>query len=99
MRRNWHALLVALAIAIMTTRARADGPIPRSDDATTEKARGDRAMDGLHFDEALEAYTHAYELGHDPAVLYNRSRLQQARGDYPKALEDLQMFDREASPA
>jgi hypothetical protein len=98
---NWKTTISSFVL-VVTIAARAnagDPPPPRSDDAAAEKQRGDQAMDALRFDEALEAYTHSYELGRDPAVLYNRGRLYQARSDYPKALQDLETFERDAPPA
>lgn len=92
-----RSLVLPLTVALCLVAVPALAAEP-SNDPAAEKARGDAAMDGLHMDEALEAYTHAYELGHDPAVLYNRGRVFQARGDYAKALDDLEAFDRDASP-
>ena len=53
-------------------------------------------MDALRFDAALSAYERAYELSHDPALLYNEGRAYQARGENPRALERLEQFAREA---
>lgn len=87
---------LVLSTLLLAAPAAAGDP---SDDPAAEKQRGDAAMDGLRFDEAIEAYTHAYALGHDPAILYNRGRVYQARSDWAKALDDLEAFDRDAGPA
>jgi hypothetical protein len=62
------------------------------------KKRGDAAMDSLHYDEALSAYAEAYALSKDPALLYNRGRVYQARADYPAALAEFEAFAKVASP-
>jgi hypothetical protein len=56
------------------------------------KRDGDAAMQSLHYKEALKAYDQAYALGHDPAVLYNRARVQQGLGDFPAALDSIEEF-------
>lgn len=69
--------------------------VAHADDAPTAaqlKQRGDAAMQALHYRDALEAYEQAYALGHDPAILYNRARAEQALGDYPAALEAIEEF-------
>ena len=87
------AFLFFVFVILFATGARADDPT-----AADLKKKGDDAMDALRYDEALAAYTQAYELGHDPAILYNRGRLHQARGEMPAAVDDLERFEREASP-
>ena len=63
------------------------------------KKEADVLMDqGRHVD-ALGLYARAYELTNDPALLYNQGRALEAMGEYPDALEKLERFDREASPA
>jgi hypothetical protein len=74
----------------------------RADDAARAvelKKQGDEAIETLHYDEALTAYTQAYDLGHDPAVLYNMARAYEALGDYPSALDRLDKFGSTASDA
>lgn len=60
------------------------------------KRDGDAAMVELRYDEALAAYSQAYELAQDPALLYNRGRALQALGRFPEALGQLEAFDAEA---
>jgi len=62
------------------------------------KAKGDALMDGLKYEEAIAAYNQAYELGKNPAVLYNKGRAEQALGRFPQALADLERFEKEAPP-
>jgi hypothetical protein len=62
------------------------------------KKQGDDAMDEHHYDEAIAAFTRAYELIADPAVLYNKGRAHEARAEYPEALEALLKFEADAPP-
>jgi hypothetical protein len=94
-------LLATLACA---SAARAEDT-PPSPPATTpeERARdlkslGDRAMDAGRPADALTAYTEAYRISPDPALLYNRGRALLALGEYPDALAEVEKFD-EAAPA
>jgi tetratricopeptide (TPR) repeat protein len=56
-------------------------------------------MDQDRYADALVLYERAFELGGDPALLYNEGRAHEALGDYPKALEKLETFERDAPPA
>ena len=80
----------------------ATGHAALADDATAHarqlKAQGDAAMDSLRYDEALAAYKAAYDLSHDPAILYNMGQVRRARSEYPEALDSLEAFDRDAPP-
>jgi hypothetical protein len=62
------------------------------------KKQGDAAMVSLRYDEAIEAYTKAYGITGDAALLYNRGRALQGLGDFPMALEQLESFKQQASP-
>jgi hypothetical protein len=73
---------------------------PTADDharAAELKRLGDAAIDSMRYGEAVDAYTKAYALEKDPALLYNRGRAFQALGDFPGALESLEAFDSAAS--
>lgn len=97
------ALLAALSIALPATAAPPPppaapaGPTPEAQ-AAELKAKGDAAMDARHFDEAIAIYTQAYAVSPDAALLYNRSRAHEARGEYPDAFADLEKFSNTASP-
>jgi hypothetical protein len=67
--------------------------------ASELKKQGDAAMVSLRYDEAIEAYTRAYGITGDPALLYNRGRALQGLGNFPEALEQLEAFKQQASPA
>lgn len=54
-------------------------------------------MDELRYVEAIEAYTRGYAAYPDPALLYNRGRAHQARGEYVEALRDFERF-RDTAP-
>jgi hypothetical protein len=80
--------VVTLLVVGLTSRANAqDTPT-----AADLKKQGDAAMQSLHYQEALKAYEQAYALGHDPAVLYNRARVEQGLGDFPAALDSIEEF-------
>lgn len=80
------------ALAQSTTRAAASD----EERAAASKARGDAAMVGLRYREALDAYREAYEITKNPVLLYNQARAHQALGEYPVALQLLERFDKEA---
>jgi tetratricopeptide (TPR) repeat protein len=68
-------------------------------EASRLKKEADVLMDqGRHVD-ALTLYARAHDLTADPALLYNQGRALEAMGEYPDALDKLERFDREASPA
>jgi hypothetical protein len=78
----------------------AQAPEPSADEHTRAaelKRLGDAAMESLRYGEAVDAYTKAYGLEKDPALLYNRGRAFQAMGDFPAALEALEAFDASAN--
>lgn len=55
-------------------------------------------MDSLRYEEAIAKYTESFAASGDPAVLYNRGRVYQARSEFPEALADIERFDKEATP-
>lgn len=97
MRLSRHVYVVLALLFVATSPARAQGK-KAEDPAAALKRRGDEAMDALRYDEAIDLYTRAYEASGMPAALYNRGRVHQARGEYVKALEDIDRFAREATP-
>lgn len=96
-RRLVAAALLAAMLGAYAPPSLAAPPSPPSAAAELKK-KGDDAMDSLQYDEAIADYTKAYELSSDPALLYNRGRVYQARSQYPEALADIERFEREASP-
>ena len=90
--------------------ARADAPSSSSSAAESEpsadpanaaraaelKKTGDDAMDSGRPADAVSAYTQAYALSKDPALLYNRGRALQGIAEYPQALEQLEAFEQQA---
>jgi hypothetical protein len=76
----------------------ADAPGAPAGDATELRRRGNDAMAAFRPGEALEAYKQAYDLTHDPALLYNMARALEALEDYPTALARYEDFGRLASP-
>jgi hypothetical protein len=90
---------MALLLVTLAPASRAAEPVSAETAARAAalKKKGDDAMDALRYDEAIAMYSEAYGLGADPALLYNRGRVYQARSEYPQALADVERFDREAS--
>jgi PEGA domain len=96
------AALLALVFVVAWTPgvAMAAGrPARVQTEAEALKTQADRAMDALHYDDALLGYRKAYEISKSPALLYNQARAYQALGDYASALDYLERFENEASPA
>lgn len=72
-----------------------------ADDPSVEelKRRGNQAMLDLNYVDALAAYRAALAKSpYDVVLYYNIGRAQQARGDYPAALDALQEFEKTAPP-
>src|SRR4051812_36132539 len=82
------AFLASLVIVLLTFASSAF-----AQDAAEIKKRGDEAMDGGRPADALVAYSEAYNLTKDPALLYNKGRALMALTDYPQALKELEAFD------
>ncbi len=80
-------------------KSAAPAPSVSVDPAVQLKAEGDKAFDAFLYADALRAYESAYELSHDPALLFNRGRALQALTRYAEALEMFERFDREAPQA
>jgi hypothetical protein len=67
-------------------------------DAASLKKEADGYMDAERFAEAAQTYARAYELSHDPALLYNEGRALEALGEYADAVARLQAFRSTANP-
>jgi hypothetical protein len=96
-------LVVGLVPATATTASAQPaqsgaGKRPPEDPAAALKRQGDEAMDALRYDDAIAAYTRAYELSGMPAAVYNRGRVHQARGEYVLAVDDIERFAHDATP-
>ncbi|TKD04413.1 PEGA domain-containing protein [Polyangium fumosum] len=101
-----HVLLVVLATtfaeAALAAEPQAAPPAPAAQDpalvarAKERKAEGDKAMDKLRPLDALAAYTEAYALNPEPALLYNMGRALEALDRLPEALEKLTAFRAQA---
>jgi hypothetical protein len=72
---------------------------PQKTEAAHLKSAADVLMDQDRYADAVVLYQRAYELSNDPALLYNQGRAFEALGDYPTALEKLEIFERDATPA
>ena len=99
-RRLAALLVVPVLLATQPTIAFAQRPAKTRDQTKSEAAKlkgaADVLMDQDRYADALALYERAYELSSDPALLYNEGRVYEALGDYPKALEKLEAFERDA---
>ena len=88
-------------IGLVTTTSYAQTKATKSErtEAAKLKKEADALMDQDRHVDALALYAKAYDLTADPALLYNQGRALEAMGEYPEALEKLERFEREASPA
>jgi PEGA domain len=66
--------------------------------AAALKHKADQEMENLHYGEALEDYTQAYAITHDPAILYNRARVLEALERFSEAVQELDRFVHDAPP-
>jgi hypothetical protein len=94
-----------VAAALPSSPAWADGPAPSSTptaaspaDGAELRRKGNEAMAAFKPGEALDDYKQAYELSHDPALLYNMARALEALEEFPEALTHYQDFVRLAPP-
>jgi len=102
-RRPLAVLLTLAAVSLARGNAMAQtstptAAAPADDEAAKAKARGDSLMLAGQPAEALSAYAESYALRKDPALLFNRGRAYEALGDYPAALEQLEAFEKDATP-
>lgn len=97
---TWFALTFLLT-AVFATTAFAQPKASKGDktEATRLKKEADTLMDQDRHADALAGYAKAYELTADPALLYNQGRALEAMGEYPEALDKLERFERDATPA
>ena len=99
-RASFAAVVIAfMALMAHVGVARADEPSAAAPDAVADaKRRGDEALVNGRPAEALAAYNEAYKARPDAALVYNIGRAQQALGDYPAALAQLEQFEATAPP-
>ena len=95
------ALVLAFAIA---NNDRAMAQTAKTTDASgiaraaELKKQGDKAHEAFRFAEALAAYSEAFVITGDPALLYNKGRALEGLNDFPQALVNLEAFELKASP-
>ena len=93
------ALLAWVMLCLATTgTAHAELTPEAAAKATQLKEQGNKAMDGLRYQQALALYAEAYGLTQDPSLLYNKGRALEALGDIPEALAAQEEFEAKASP-
>jgi tetratricopeptide (TPR) repeat protein len=92
------AVLAVGLLAPVAARAQAAPSDPITASAEL-KRQGGAAMDRLDFAAAEEAYRKAVELTpSDTTLHYNLGKVHQARGNYPAAVDELEIFLRDATP-
>jgi hypothetical protein len=91
-------VLVACLLALYIVTSIAIPRLAFAADAASLKKEADAYMDAERFAEAAQTYARAYELSHDPALLYNEGRALEALGEYADAVARLQAFRSSASP-
>ena len=105
--RAFSSFLAIVLIATSTPIGVAfaqDHPPPKKgagdkSEAARLKKEGDALMDQDKYADALAVYARSFEMSGDPALLYNQARALEAMGEYPEALDKLEQFERDASPA
>jgi len=99
MRRALAFVLAISFVAPLAVPLTAYADAPSAQDRTKAdalKSQADEQMDNLHYTDALNGYTEAYSLTHDPKLLYNMGRAHGALGEYPEAVRDLDQFNKDA---
>ena len=107
--RSRFFLLLVLLVTLAAASAPGSAWADKGDKPTTSKsdakeaARLKKEADGLmgqdHYADALGLYQKSYDLSGDPAILYNQGRALEAMGEYPDAVDKLEKFKKDASPA
>jgi hypothetical protein len=93
------AFLTSVVLCLGTAHTAHADPTPEAAAKAAQlKEQGNKAMDGLRYQQALALYAEAYGLTQDPALLYNKGRALEALGDFPEALATQEEFDAKASP-
>ncbi len=91
MTRRLSTLLVAASLA-WATPALAQPAADPTREANERFRRGVELTDAGDYQAALVEFRRAWELGHNPAVLFNLSATQEAAGRYAEALDSLREF-------
>lgn len=97
-------LLVSLVGPLVAAPRLAPAQVSASPTAAEREAqqlreKGNRAMTGLHYREALKLYQEAYDRTHDPALLYNMARANESLENFPEAAGLMERFFRDSTPA
>ncbi len=98
MKRGFARLVMVLAFGLATFHA----STARADDAAHQKAidlfhRGGEAYRAGHFQEAIDLLKQAYEIEHDPTLLYNLARAYENLGDLDNAVATYNAYLRDVS--
>jgi PEGA domain len=99
-RVRWTLLVVLVAwsssgAAQTKGKVKTDAPIT---EAAQLKADADAAFDAKHYQEALALYDRSLALAPLASIYYNRGRVFQYLGQYPRSLAELERFAGEATP-
>ena len=90
------ALLFAVQVTLLATAAPAWAQTA-TDQARVEFKRGAEAYSEARYEDAIEAFTRAYELDAKPTLLYNIAQAHERLGDVPSALRAYRDFLRSDS--
>lgn len=82
--------IVLVAHALISGRARAEGPSKAGD----LKRTADTLVAAEEYESAVRLYDQSYALSSDPAILYNRGRALAKLGRYPEAFDSFDSFAR-----
>ncbi len=96
--RPWSTC-AAFVVALASSTAHAgDAPSTAAAEATRLKSEGDAAFRALRYADALRAYEASYALVANPLLHYNRGRALEALERFPDAIDELEAYERDASP-
>jgi PEGA domain len=62
------------------------------------KRQGDEKREEKRYEDAIALYEQSYAIVPNPAILYNKARAYDFLGEFPRALDLLEEFERKASP-
>jgi hypothetical protein len=97
-RARFASAAILVCIGLAASPAAAQATPDNAARAAELKTAGDEAMDKLRFADAVDAYQRAFNISHEPALLYNLGRALEGLGSYPEALAKLEAFDEVAPP-
>lgn len=102
---GWTVVLTGFVYADESGRGLDQGSAPATEEESEAqrqsrllREQGNQAMEALRYPQAVQAYEAARRAYPDPALRYNLGRAHQALGNFPRALDEILAFQREATP-